>query len=355
MITKNQEVVEELKKKQLEASLETSLKEKSCQTDSSYQEIKEKKSLPSKEKKKVAKKAKAPKQKKTGILAWFSGKWKGFFSSDSKENKKIRNISERKVREQLSIGEQGELFDTVRSIKTMLTDRMSEGDHSSDLDYIYEDEKPLIEEFKKANLSKEEKEAVHEYAYGNFRAMNEYLRGIKTDVPKKYRKQAKQLKKLTQRAVISKDTVVTRMVCPDALHLVLGRNKPYQTTDEAYNELSREAGKTRYVFRDKGIGSTSTEPKGSLMFYMYPVEMRILLPKGSHGLFIEHSGLSLHGERELLLAPDTDFQLIGVEKDNVFSDYIAEQGDKRNMGKTKLIMYLKVLPKEAESPAMNAA
>ena len=125
--------------------------------------------------------------------------------------------------------------------------------------------------------------------------------------------------------------------------------------EEAYNELSREAGKTKYVFRDNGICSTSTTPNGSLFFFMLPVEMRILLPKGSHGLFIEHSGLSLHGERELLLAPDTDFQLIGVEKDNVFSDYIAEQGDKRNMGKTKLIMYLKVLPKEAESPAMNAA
>ena len=123
MITKNQKVVEELKKKQLE----TSLKEKSCQTDTSYQEIKEKKSLPSKEKKKAAKKAMAPKQKNSGILAWFSGKWKGIFSSDSKENKKIRNISERKVREQLSIGEQGELFDTVRSIKSMLTDRLKEG------------------------------------------------------------------------------------------------------------------------------------------------------------------------------------------------------------------------------------
>ena len=187
MITKNQEVVEELKKKQLEASLETSLKEKSCQTDTSYQEIKEKKSLPSKEKKKAAKKAMAPKQKNSGILAWFSGKWKGIFTSDSKENKKIRNISERKVREQLSIGEQGDLFDTVRSIKSMLTDRLKEGDHYADFDYIYEDEKPLIEDFEKANLSEKEKEAVHEYAYGSFQNMNDYLRGIKTDVPKEYR------------------------------------------------------------------------------------------------------------------------------------------------------------------------
>ena len=93
MITKNQKVVEEMKKKQLDASMEKS----SYQADSSYQEVKEeKKVLPFKEKKKVTKKAKAPKQKKTGFVAWFSGKWKGLFSSGTKESEKITNISEKK-------------------------------------------------------------------------------------------------------------------------------------------------------------------------------------------------------------------------------------------------------------------
>ena len=352
MITKNQKVVEEMKKKQLDASMEKS----SYQADSSYQEVKEeKKVLPFKEKKKVTKKAKAPKQKKTGFVAWFSGKWKGLFSSGTKESEKIRNISEKKVREQLSLKEQADLADTVQTINSMLTKRKNEGDHEDDIDYIYEDEKSLIEDFKKANPSDKEKDAVKEYTSGNHKDMNGYLRGTKTGVSKPLKEKAKQLEKLTQRSVISKDTAVVRMTYPENLHLILGRSEPYQTVEEAYNELSREAGKTKYVFRDNGICSTSTTPNGSLFFFMLPVEMRILLPKGSHGAFVEHTGLSWHGERELLLAPGTDFQLIGVEKDHRFCDYIADKTDKRNMGNTKLIMYLKVLPKETESTAMNAA
>ena len=107
----------------------------------------------------------------------------------------------------------------------MLTKRKNEGDHEDDIDYIYEDEKSLIEDFKKANPNDKEKDAVKEYTSGNHKDMNGYLRGTKT----------------------------------------------------------------------------------------------------------------------------------GVEKDHRFCDYIADKTDKRNMGNTKLIMYLKVLPKEAESPAMNAA
>ena len=103
------------------------------------------------------------------------------------------------------------------------------------------------------------------------------------------------------------------------------------------------------VFREKGICSTTICPRGAIGFNTFPVEMRILVPKGSHGLYLEHTKMCMDGERELILAPDTDFQLIGVEKDVWRENYIAVDTDNRNMGDTKLIMYLTVLPKKTEA------
>ena len=161
---------------------------------------------------------------------------------------------------------------------------------------------------------------------------------------------------MTQRSVITKDVTVMRHIDPSKMHLVLGTSEPYQTTEDVYQELKKEAGVTKYVFREKGLCSTTMNPFGVEGFNTLPVEMRILVPKGSRGIYIEHSKYSFMGERELVLAPDTDFQLIGVKKEECKRDFlINDSNGKKNMGRTKLVMYMKVLPKNEEGGAQNAA
>ena len=65
-------------------------------------------------------------------------------------------------------------------------------------------------------------------------------------------------------------------------------------------ELSRKTEKSKMVFREKGICSTTICPRGAIGFNTFPVEMRILVPKGSHGLYLEHTKMCMDGERELI-------------------------------------------------------
>lgn len=349
MITKNQKVMEELKKKQL---LEEE-NEKGFLMDSSYLEgTKEKKSLSKNKKKKIKKKAEAPEQKKSGFWAWFTGKWKSDSSSTKEKDKKGKKTgkgktvetAEKIVREKLNEQEMAELQKKMSAVDRDLRYRRNEGEMEEG--ECYEDEALLVQDFKPVmdSLSEEEGKALNDYAGGGYSDMNGYYRGTKTDVKEDKIKEAEILKDLTQKNTLSRDVSVVRHVSPENLHFILGRKKPYATVEEAYQELQQEKG-SKYVLREKGFTSTTINPKGAEGFNMHRVEMRILVPKGSQGLYIDKSKYSFPGERELLLAPDTDFQLIGVKKEVANSDHHAVFEDNRNMGNTKLIMYMTVIPK----------
>lgn len=154
-------------------------------------------------------------------------------------------------------------------------------------------------------LSKDEADAVREYADAGFYEINGLLRGNLTDLEERdtdedyrkkveaeYRDKINALRNIQDRYRTPGPTTVYRRVP----HGVLsdGKMQPGE------------------VFRDKAFLSTSTTQNPGT-FANHPVLMEIDVPKGTPAININATGHGISGEREILLPPGLKLQVVSDE------------------------------------------
>lgn len=173
------------------------------------------------------------------------------------------------------------------------------------------------------------KDSIRGYLSSDYRIMNEYLRrkdfrpsGQEPTDKEKEIDQAAEAMKLHS---LSQDMVVRRNVGMDALAGMLGG------FDHEVKEMLKDPVNSNAILTEKGFCSTTLTAD----FGKHDVEMIILAKKGTNGLWIHNSkGLDTRGEKEVLLAPGTKFQMVDAVKN-------------KTSGLPKWRIFLKTIPQNS--------
>ena len=117
---------------------------------------------------------------------------------------------------------------------------------------------------------------------------------------------------------------------------------PFQTekgkkldVDTAFAQLEDKVNYQDLVGMDKGVVSTTTIPQGTSKFNRHQVEMRIMIPKGTHGCFLKECS-EFQEEDEFLIQAGTSFRVLKIEK--------QDTGHGGPDGNPKIVVYVKAMP-----------
>ncbi|MBR5420201.1 MAG: hypothetical protein IK115_03525 [Lachnospiraceae bacterium] len=109
------------------------------------------------------------------------------------------------------------------------------------------------------------------------------------------------------------DMITVRHVGLDALPHLLGKSVGKCSSIEQAMKSKKKIDYQGVVGEDRAFTSTTTLAQGSENFRSYPVEMRMLIPKGTHGCFIKEAASSSQ-EDEFLLQAGTKFRILKMEE-----------------------------------------
>lgn len=184
---------------------------------------------------------------------------------------------------------------TPKQIDQMLQ-AQSDGDTLSKLD----------SESKKwwSKLAPEQQKAISNYTGGNFKAMNEILRGVRGDDPY-YRNLINQAQSAMDQYQTSEDLVVRRGSKATALARLLGLER-----DTSLEEIGKRRDEfIGAVAEDKGFFSTTPVVKGG---FGGAVNYKIFVPQGANMPYLESFTMNPE-EYETLLPPGSMFRVVDLE------------------------------------------
>lgn len=148
------------------------------------------------------------------------------------------------------------------------------------------------------SLSDDEKDALNDYAYAGYNAMNDILRnGTKTYTDQDYYEdQIKNATSALMKGQAPCDMSVVRRVGPD--------------------QAQHFEGAEGFIYQQKGFSSTTIKPSGVGSFGHGGITMRIDVPKGTPGGYISKDNIGHSNEYEWLLPPNAKFRVNKVSHNN---------------------------------------